>query len=70
MKRIYRPRKEKGPYRTVFLLTEEERANCRPRNLNGGRPRDNATPEQLTEWRSDMERRKEFRKKFAPSQPG
>jgi hypothetical protein len=66
MKRIYRHRKEKGPYRTVFLLTEEERARKRPKNLNGGRPPDGTTLEQFAEWRRDMERRKEFRKKFAP----
>jgi hypothetical protein len=61
MKRIYRTRKEKGPYRTVFLLSEEERAKKRPKNLNGGRPPSGATKEQLAEWHKDMKRREEFR---------
>ena len=55
MKRIYRHRKEKVPYRTVFLLTEEERARKRPKNLNGGRPPDGTTLEQFAEWRRDMD---------------
>jgi hypothetical protein len=61
MKRIFRAPKEKRVYRTVFLLTEEEREKKRPKNLNGGRPPDNATPEQLTEWHRDMNCRNEFR---------
>jgi hypothetical protein len=58
--------REKKRYRTVFFLTEEERAQCRPKHLNGGRPPDGASREQLTEWRRDMERRKEFLKRFTP----
>jgi hypothetical protein len=54
--------REEKHYRTVFLLTEEERAKCRPKNLNGGRPPDGASKEQLAVWRRDMERCKEFRK--------
>jgi hypothetical protein len=61
---------EKKRYRTIFQLTEDERAKCRPKNLNGGHPADGASKEQLAEWRKDMKRREEFRKKFAPSQPG
>jgi hypothetical protein len=70
MKRIFRARKEKGVYRTVFLLTEEERAKKRPKNLNGGRPPDNATPEQLTVWRRDMNRRNDFQKRDAQPSDG
>ncbi len=62
-KRIDRTRKEKGSsYRTVFQLTEEERAKKRPKNLNGGRPPSGASREQLAEWHRDMKRREEFRK--------
>jgi hypothetical protein len=59
--------REKKRYRTVFLLTGEERAKCRPKNLNCGRPPVGASKEQLAEWRRGRE---EFRKKFAASQPG
>jgi DNA-binding CsgD family transcriptional regulator len=53
---------EEKHYRTVFLLTEEERAKKRPGNLNGGRPPSGASKEQLAVWHRDMKRREEFRK--------
>ncbi len=54
---------ERPMYRTIFALTEERRANYGPKeNANGGRPPIAASPEQLAEWRKDMERRKYIRK--------
>jgi hypothetical protein len=49
-------------YRTSYLLDERERAKRRPRNLNGGRPPNGASKEQLAEWHRDMESRTTFRK--------
>jgi hypothetical protein len=59
-------RKPKKIYRTCYLLTEEERAKCRPIHLNGGRPPVVATPEQLAKWDEDMQRRKRFHSKITP----
>jgi hypothetical protein len=68
-RRRYRVRSQKKLYRTVYQMTEEERAKRRPKNLNGGRPPERASKEQLAAWRKDMARRKEFRVTARPPLP-